>query len=249
MKRILIISALLQAVVFSVTADRRRMLLSRNTAAASSPTPELLWWKLNEGSGTSIAGAASGGGDGGTTDAAWLTGKSGSGSALDFNGTSQDAATSSSITFGANIITISGWFYFDATNANQILVESSSNLNANNDSFSLLIDAGQLYLNVHNAGAYRSGTCAAGATGVWKHILAIADRSANPNVMTIYIDGVDQAATQSGLLTAVANHAAYTVYVGARGGTSLFYNGRIDDLRIYSGSKAANVTAIMNDAQ
>ena len=154
MKRILLISALLLAVIFTVSADRRRLLGARNVASAASATPEILWWKFNEGSGTSVAGAASGGGDAGTTDASWLTGKSGSLYCTDYNGTDDGTQSNAAITYGVATITVCAWVYLDATTDGMIW-ESSELYTSNPNAFDFLIFSGQLYAAIQGTSGLR----------------------------------------------------------------------------------------------
>lgn len=252
MKRILIISALLLAVVFTATADRRRLMMARNVSTGvTSPTPELVWWKLNEGSGTSIAGSAAIADDG-TTDASWLTGKSGSGSCLDFDGSTDDAATSSTIAFGTQTLLVTAWVYFDATNGTQIIWESSASYSANNDSFICFVNAGQITVGFSQpAGNTWIESGQAPATGAWTHLAVYyrATGGGNNNI-TVYYNGADQSfTTSSTTATAARNFSTQTLFVGARNSGSLFFNGRIDDLRVYSTDQTSSLADIGTDAQ
>ena len=227
-------------------------LLAVANRRSAVPTPDILWWKLNEGSGTSIAGSGSNGGDGGATDADWLTGKNGSGYALDFNGINDDANTSASITYGTDKLTFCGWFYFDDITSTQVIMESSANWNSSSDSFLIYLDAGAFFAGLRDNGAkYRVESITAPSVGSWVHLAVLLDfSSATGRDVKIYVNAVEQSTTISTNYSPIARtFAAYKLYVGARGGTSLFFNGRIDDLRIYTGDKSADLTAIMNDAQ
>jgi len=221
--------------------------LRRN--AATSPIPDVLWWKLNEGSGTSITGDATNGGDDGVTDAAWLTGKSGGGYCADFNGTSQDAASSAAITYGTNKITVCFWAYFDSTSGTTILLESSANWNSNNNSWICYLDSGRINAGVRDS-AGRVEYVTAPSTGAWVHIALLLDNSTTTGNVDIYYDGVSQSTTVStNSKTSIQTFSAYTLYAAARARASLWSNFRMDDLRIYSGDKTAFIAAIMADAQ
>lgn len=215
----------------------------------AAPRPDILWWRLNEGTGTTISGDGINGGDDGTTDAAWVTGKSGSGSALDFS--SQDAATDSSITYGASIITACGWVYLDSTSGLQILWESSADFNGSDATFIAFVNSGTVVCSIHSsASEYRIHTSTAPATGGWVHLAAVYDNSTTTGNVDIFYDAVDQAApATTSNKGAAATFSAEKLYAGARASASLRYNGRLDDLRIYTGDQSAKLAAIMADAQ
>ena len=208
---------------------------------ASIGPPGILHWKLNEGSSTAITATV---GPNGTTDAAWLTGKSGSGFCLDFNGTDDDAGTSSAVTYGTNTITVCGWFWFDSTAGTRMLFESSESY-ANTDTFAAFVDTGVLYLANSGTTGTLTKNVAFTTTGAWVHLAFVL----TPTDCKIYVAGVSQVVGTSGSRTGTANYSAQTLFVGARNRASLFFDGRIDDLRIYSGDVSANLAAIMASPQ
>lgn len=216
-----------------------------------APTPDILWWKMNTGSGTSIAGYASGGGDSGTTDASWVTGKSGSGYALDFNGTSQDSRSTATMTYGAGVLTVCAWVYLDVNTGSRVIWESTQNPNSFAATFTLFLDSGNLNAMIHGTSGYRSEYITAPSTGSWTHVAVVYDNSTTTGDVGIYIGGSSQSTT-IGTNTKASSAdfiAGYYFYAGARGQTSLFMDGRLDDLRIYSGDQSASLADIIADAQ
>lgn len=82
-----------------------------------SPVPDIFWWRMDEGTGTTITGAANNGGDSGNTISDWATGQSGLGFSLDFDGSSDVASNSTALNFGGiSSFTISFWINPDTTN-------------------------------------------------------------------------------------------------------------------------------------
>lgn len=218
----------------------------------TAPTP-ILWWKLNDGSGTAIAAAN---GPAGTTDAAWVTGQSGSGTALDFNGTSHDGHSTSAVSFGgAQVITICGWYFFDDITTVQNIWESDTHWSTStNGSYLSQLDTGGFVVAMKGTGGTataRIETAAAPATGAWVHIAVVCDNSTPTGAIKIYYDGVMQTTTIDD--NDKAGSPAFEdkpIYVGARSGTSLFYNGRIDDVRIYGRElTGTEINAVKNDPQ
>jgi hypothetical protein len=252
MKRTLLISLLLLPLALAADETVRLQLsgMVNWQPTTSSPTPDILWWQLNEGSSTSITGDGTIGGDDGTTDADWVTGKSGSGYALDFDGSSDDASTSSNITFGTNVVTVAMWVYFDATNNTRMLIEGSDNAVNNANTFSLFVEGGYLQASIRSttAGQFRIERIIAPATGAWHHVLVVFDNSTNTGNEDIWLNGVSQS-TSTYINTKTTNgvFAAYRVYVGARNTNLTYTDGRIDDVRIYSGDRSASVADIYAD--
>jgi len=208
-------------------------------AGGGGSTPEILWWKLNEGSGTALTGDASAGGDDGSTDAARVTGKSGSGSALAFiPAKSDDAVTSSSIVFGTSTITVMGWFYWDDLTGTKVMWEASADAGSTAYAFSCVLYNGavEFLMNGSAATKYRVETIAPPATGSWQHLAVVYDGSTANGDIKVYLDGVLQSTTLLlNLKDSVANFSTQTLFVASRNTASLFMDGRIDDLRIYSG--------------
>jgi len=206
------------------------------------PEPDILWWEFTEGSGTAIGATV---GPNGTTDASWVTGKTGSGFALDFNGTNQDAATSAAVTYGTNTITICAWVFPRAAAGTRMLFESSASY-GNPNCFGIFVDGALLYVSNSGATGERQEFTASAAAGAWVHLAVVL----TPTDNKIFLNAVEQATTiQINTRTGTADYATQTLFVGARNNSSLFANGSLDDLRIYSGDVSADLAAIMADAQ
>lgn len=248
----LLIAVCLVAVAVTATADRRGM-MARNATAGASPAsaPDIFWWKLNEGSGTSITGDASNGGDDGTTDGTWVTGASGSGSALDFNGTTQDAATSSAITYGTNRITISFWLNCNPVDSRMIL-ESSANINSADGAFYVYkVGAAQIEATAKNGTGYRAERFNI-PTNAWSHVMLAWDGSSTAGDWEGWTNGVHSVtvSTNTSTRTAADPMNAYVLYAGARGASSLFFDGSLDDIRIYTGTNIiSSLSTIYADPQ
>ena len=233
MKLIAAILSLIGALtVYAPTIVVRGPVLAQATALA--PSPDILWWKNNDASGTTITADA---GPNGTTDATWTTSVGGSGSALSFNGSSQDAASSSSITYSTNVLTVSLWLNLDSTAGTQVLVESSVNFNLNNATFILYVESGLMVSAIQMSPlTWREENISAPSSGTWVHVAVIYDNSTSSGDMRMFLNGVEQSTT-TGLTTKASSgdFASYTLYLGARASSSLFTGADIDDIRIYSG--------------
>lgn len=211
-------------------------------AAPQNPIPNLLWLPMNDGSGTTVTATV---GPNATTDATWVTGVSGTGSALSFNGTSSVASTVSTINWSTNILTITCWLYINATNANKIILESTATFVSNVPTFLLSLNSnGTLEADIHGESGihYRQETCRAPATGSWVFVAVVYDSLANQSGSNYLGDvkifyNCQPQTTTIGLNNkqAASNFLTSTLFIGARNGSSAFYDGRIDDLRVYQG--------------
>ena len=225
--------------------DEDEMILLQGAMVASggsAPTPDIFWWKLNEGSGTSITGDGTTGGDDGTTDATWADG------GLDFNGSSQDAATSSNITSGTNIVTVTLWVNTDTgDNSTRMWVELSYSATVNVPGFLIYTDANGLngYLSGTTGG--RQETVAQPAAGTWFCYAFVFDNSTATGDVKIYKDGTEltPAAPSPNDKTGTSNFTVQPIYVGARNSSTFWFDGGLDDIRVYSGElNASQISAI-----
>ena len=224
--------------------------------AEPAPTPDILWWKMNAGSGTALTDSGSNGGAGGGTDADWVTGKSGSDYATDYNGTSHNSftgtapSTYTAITFGSDVLTVCGWVYFDATDSARILWESSTDWNGGSGRFVLFLVSGVLRAGITDSGQ-RAESYTPPSTGSWVHVTAVYDNSTTTGDVKLFFDGAEQTATAltTDTKTASNNFTAQVLYVGGRTST-LFFDGRLDDLRVYSYELSqAQIDAVIADPQ
>lgn len=247
MKRILILLTLLIAVCV-VHADRRALLMSKRASGPSAPVADLLWWKLNEGSGTTITATT---GPNGTHDADYVTGESGSGNALQFTRSSSDnAASDSALTIGTNVFTITARMYFTTTNeATQQTIIEQAGIGSETNVISIGVTTGGL-LDCLMKGVgftYREEKTTSGLTpSAWTHVMIVFDGSAND--IKVYLNG-SLASTSIDLntKTSTGNFNSQIVHVGSSGGTGTFFNGRIDDLRFYTGDRSADVSTLNSE--
>lgn len=220
------------------------------TPPPGSFTPDILWWKMNDGSGTTVTATV---GPNGTTDADWITGKSGAGFALDFIPANSDNATSAGPTYGTNIITVAMWSWLDVTNSTMIIAESGTDPSTTNHTWIIYCTVGTIRVFIHGTGAAtlsREESTPAANTGAWNHYLFVIDNSTTAGDVKIYLNGTLRSETITDNDKAGAgSFSSQPLNVAARNNASLFMDGRMDDLRIYSGDQSANVSAIMNDPQ
>jgi len=224
--------------------------LNKHASGPTSPTPDILWWKCNEGSGTSLAGDGSNGGNGGTTDADWTTGV-GSGGALSLNGSNDDAYSTNTIAYGTNIITASLWLKDWTTTGDPIVIESVTDSNgSDNHTFFVFLSSGVLNVAIKGVGyTYRDETITVN-TNTLRHLLMVFDNSTTTGDIKIYTNGVESGTTVSiDTKSASASFTTGEFNLGSRNSGSMFFGGKMDDVRLYSGDRSSDVSAIYSDPQ
>ena len=194
----------------------------------------IAYWLFNEGSGT-IAIDSSGNGNTGTINGAtWTTGKSGS--ALQFNGVSNyvNAGNGASLNINGNI-TLMAWIKTNSTAENVITgrgLTGSSDHTWEHD-----IENGRNTF--YWANGYSMGT-ADSVTGTklvndgqWHHVAA----RANGTRIEVYTDGMyDNGKAKT---TKPNSNINLKVLVGNLPGYSLYFNGIIDEIKIYNRTLSA----------
>ena len=81
--------------------------------------------------------------------------------------------------------------------------------------------------------------------GTWYHIAATYDSSSTSNNAVFYINGVSQTVTTKQAPAGTQNSNAGTSYIGNRAGKDRYFNGLIDDFRVYDRAlTAAEIAAI-----
>lgn len=224
------------------------------SGGSSSPTPELLWVKMNDGTGGTAVAAV---GPNITTGAAWDTpGANGStGSSLNFNGSSHTGTSATTINYGgASTITVTFAINPDDITSTKVILESGPVVDSNALTWLIYFSGGSIYANINDSSTLnqqRSESCTAPSTGAWADIAVVFDVGTASGQIKIFINGVDQSTTLvSNFFVDTGAFSTQTLYVGARNASSLYYDGKIDDLRIYNREiTGSEITQVKNDRQ
>jgi len=191
-------------------------------------------WKMDEKTGTT-ANDSSGNGNNGTwggTGSHWTTGKFGG--VGSFNGTNDYVGMGNILNMGTSNFSLSAWVKSTSTdtgNNNGIIYKRTINynytpgyrINMPNGQFNFHIADGTNFqtLTIGNSGQYNDGT--------WHFVSAVAVRGSE---MRFYIDGVLKGSVAE---TNIGNVDSSTdLGIGALLGGYHFFNGQIDDVRIYN---------------
>jgi hypothetical protein len=188
------------------------------------------WWKFDEGTGT-IAHDFAGTNNGTIYGATWTTGKIAG--ALSFNGTSNYVGCGSGASNYDNI-TVSAWM---KTSANGVLVSNRYNSGSYGTWYTL--SSTGIEIGDNSQGGYRSVTFNASTlNGLWHHIVYTKDGTSH----AIYVDGsLDRSFTSNADIS-----WSQPLYIGKRWNRTSnigWFNGIIDDVRIYNRALSAGEVA------
>ena len=132
----------------------------------------------------------------------------------------------------------------------QPIIISSSSSYADVESWHLYAEDGILYVMMMGTTGYKRIALGTISASAWHHIVFVMDTAASggSGALTGYVDGVDVTALLDDTKTGSSAFTASVLYLAREqrpGATAGFYNGVVDDLRIYDyGLTAANVSAI-----
>ncbi|VVB96495.1 Concanavalin A-like lectin/glucanases superfamily protein [uncultured archaeon] len=191
------------------------------------------FWNFNDGSGT-IASDTSGNGNTGTiTSATWTTGKMGS--ALQFDGVNDyvDAGKGASLNINGEI-TLMAWI--KTTSAAENVITGRGLTGASDHTWEYAIENGRntfYWANGYNTAANLVVGTIPINDGQWHHVVA----TANATRIEVYTDGMyDNGKDKT---TSPNSNTNLRVLIGDLPGYSLYFNGTIDDVKIYNRSLSA----------
>ena len=195
-------------------------------------------WKFDEDGGTSAADASGNGNHGAISGATWTTGKAGG--ALQFDGGDDYVGVGNGPSLNlAGLITIAAWVKPTITDGLRDIVAHGYTLSPNAAVF-LRINAGKYEIGSWNGkNHFTSFSIPSGDVNNWVHLAGVFDGVA----WRLYRNGVQVSALNdaTGAVTVNANWA-----IGSRGtGTERFFQGSIDEVRIYNRAlSAAEIQAL-----
>ncbi len=194
------------------------------------------YWKFDEGSGTSAADSSGNGNAGTLTNGpTWTSGKVGG--ALSFDGADDFVVMSGSPSlFNLQNLSIDAWVYSSNFSQYGHIFEDGTV----NSQYSFFFEGSSIVFRT-NAGSFHSSYVGVPANSAWHHMVATYDGSTKK----IFLDGalVLSDAYSSALTTGGASQ-----YIGVYGGGGgYFFNGKIDNVRVYNRAlSTAEVTALYN---
>ncbi len=195
-----------------------------NVSSTGSLTSGLVGYWTFDGADVSGTTATdrSGSGDNGTLVNGPTVVQGKVGQALNFDGVDDKVTTGSIIT--NDIFTYSAWIKW-ATGGLTIIGSSADS--------AIQFRVNLMKIELLNSGALSVGTSTGTITaGVWTHVAVTNDASGN---FTFYINGVNAGGSGTNLL----NYGNNPITIGSRNGSAEFFNGAIDEVRIYNRALAA----------
>jgi|GEM_PF-2053812 len=195
--------------------------------------------------------------------ATWIQGRVGQ--AVILNGTNQSVnlGSSSIMNTGTGSFSIGGWFRSSSGGIHQRMI-SKGNW-GNTPGYFLWYEGGAVAFGL--GGGTQASTALATTTGgfndgKWHHAMAVVNRSAN--TITIYVDGTAKTLSAAGGYcgsasgstlniagcTSLNGSSGNSLYLGSHDGSFEFFNGALDDIRLYSraltSTEVAGITADAN---
>lgn len=212
-------------------------------SAGTAPDNTLLaHYKANAGSGTNLTdetGSYNGTLEGGAT---WATGASGSGYALQFDGSDDYARSTGNVTAGTNLVTVSFWLWVDSyANDNDCAVSLRGDTGGANTFWILPCSgapsSGKFSLQLQTADGYRIESITRPSAAAWHHYVITCDRTISGSDWRIWVDGTEVSTTidldTGGSST--NNFAVQPLFFGTYSTTIYRLPSRMDDFRLYQG--------------
>jgi hypothetical protein len=218
--------------------------LTINAAANSGP---YAYWKFDDGGGSTAADSSGNNHTATLSNApSWLSSASCvSNGCLSFNGTNQYGSVALDLS-GTSAVTLAFWMNWTAyANDDRLAMEFTSNFNNSNIGFmvdpnSSASGGGQFEVGLQGDVGYNQVVFARPAPG-WHYYAFVFNKGAAVASQVIpYVDGVAVPYTQVMSSANTNNFGADTFYFMSRGGASLFGNGALDEVRIYSQALSAS---------
>jgi len=196
------------------------------------------YWTFDDGSGTKAVDSS---GNGNTATLingiSWVTGEIGG--AVSANGVNQYVSIPAIDLSGTNAVTVALWSNRTySTGGGHVLFEATTNFNNSTTGFVFLPDDDTcqgIQVGLRGDVGYTSNCYSQPSSGVWHHLAVVFDKSqTGGGEVAFYVDGVLQTPTSNLFAsTNTNNFGKNPLYLFARGGSSYFDLGLVDDFRIY----------------
>ena len=215
----------------------------------------LLWLKLDETAGSVVAVDSSGNGfnadlNGGNAATVWTSGNDAANgrdySALDLNGTTDflqiTDAKAAALRPNEESYSIALWYKQDINNQNMVFFNKGTTISTTttNGMLGYMTNNGYIIFRVSSSGSIAHAYKGPGLDTDWHHYVAVIDRA--QKLLTVYIDEIAyvqksgfSGSNVSDLATMGSINNTNSITIGSDG-TSDFFDGILDDIRIYNGA-------------
>lgn len=173
----------------------------------------------NSGNGTTLTNNSS---------TAYSTGKFGL--AIEPDGTADymEAADNATLSITGSL-TLSAWINNDDTTGSQNII---GKWDGTNNSYLLALEGDELRMYIDSASNYQTTTSANLGSNSFVHVAGVYD--ANAQTVKLYVNGVEQASTTTGTIPSSIGDDAGEFVVGADDSSANFFDGHIDEARVYN---------------
>lgn len=202
--------------------------------------PPILYYNFDEGYGTTTYNMVSTTKNGIINSLTW-TNDGKFGKALSFNGTGS-VYSNNNIGISGNVAGVSLWFKTPAVTSTNVKVLLEFSPNYNNDStfaiFYNYLDMGTFNIAMHSSAGYSVIKLHSRYDdNEWHHLVAVFDRNQSTvlDQAKVYMDGKLSSTSIVSSYNAV-HTTPFTdnkIYIGSRNASSIFFNGLIDEVKIY----------------
>ena len=188
------------------------------------------YWKFDEGNGTTAADSSGNGNDGTLVNGPTWIADGKYGKALYFDGV-DDRVTTISSTGSTSAVTVEAWIKEATANSNAGLVFDT------NWSYGIWIQNSKIQGGIWNASSYQhtASSQVIPQTGIWYHIAMTYDMTTD-HIVRLYVNGTLAANWTAIGPTKIPNK----VDVGGRNPNNWYFNGTIDEVRIYNRALSAD---------
>jgi hypothetical protein len=219
------------------------------------------YWKFDEGRG-SIAYDDSGNGYNGTVtgNAIWASDVPSSmpiddAGALTLDGSSQSVRVTRTVTLEPAAVTVAAWVKRVGTQALHAKIVNKTYNNSGSapyQSYALQMsndaDSSKVRWEIGLVGTGTNGigsNTGALPDGTWTHVVGVYEPSGSAPQQRLYINGVLQASDTETIAILYDTSSNGDVYFGQHGGSSQYFDGSVDDIRIYNRGLSANEVAAL----
>lgn len=209
------------------------------------------YWTLDDGSGATAVDSSGNGNNGTVSGATWVAGTYGG--ALNVNGTSNyvSMGNPATLNLGTGSFSVATWFKTTASGFQRLVTKGNY---GNTNGYLLANSSGTVVFSV-GAGGSQANTVAVNTpggfnNGAWHHVAATVDQATK--TLRVYVDGVAQTlsvgtgycGTASGTTVSFATcpvnaTSSDPFTLGSYNGTTEFFPGALDDVRVYNHALAA----------
>lgn len=218
--------------------------LTKVSGVPGIPTSGLAaYWSMDEGSGSTAADSSGNGNNGTLSGPVWTAGNRGG--ALSFDGTNDyvNAGNPAGLKL-TGAMTLSAWIKIDTVSGNGRIISKQGYTGSRG--WSLNVEAsgvGAFQIASNSSSLVTVNTSAALPTGQWVHLAGVYEPG---TALRIYVNGV-LSNSNSVSVPAAQYNSNLNVWIGARPSSECYFDGDIDEVRVYNRALSDSEIAALAD--